>query len=134
VVRAAGLQGSGAGDIGDVLDPRARAAYRARIADLEEEAEDGDRFNDPERAARAREEMDALVGELSAALGLGGRSRRSPGAAERARQSVTKAIRASVRRLGQHDQAIAAHLARAIETGRVCRYDPDPQVRVRWTL
>jgi len=128
------LGGSGGDDAGDVLDADAREAYRQRLSELDEQVEEGERFNDPERAARARAEIDALTVELSAALGLGGRARRVPGHAERARQSVTKAIRTTIRRVGEHDPALAAHLERTIQTGALCRYDPDPRAGVRWTL
>jgi len=128
------LDGSGVGDAGDVLDPQAREAYRARLADLDDQVEEGERFNDPERAARARAEIEILTRELSASLGLGGRPRRVPGQAERARQSVTKAIRTTIRRLGEHDPELAAHLTRTIHTGARCRYDPDPCAGVQWTL
>jgi len=107
---------------------------RSAPGELEEQIEEGQRFNDPERAARAHSELEALMDELGAALGFGGRSRRVPGSAEHARQSVTKAICASVRRLAEHDPRLGAHLTRAIRTGGVCRYDPDPRALVSWTL
>src|SRR5204863_237729 len=44
----------------DVIDERAREAYKARLADLQEDVEDAERANDPERAARARAELDFL--------------------------------------------------------------------------
>ena len=65
----------GTGDAGPALDSQAKAEYRSRLEDLRAEIEEAESFNDPERAARAREEMDFIAHELSAAVGLGGRDR-----------------------------------------------------------
>ena len=81
---------------------------------------------DGERAARLEAEIDIIVGELSAAFGLGGRARKEGSSAERARQSVTKAIRDALRRIREEDPALGEHLTRAVRTGIYCTYDPDP--------
>jgi tetratricopeptide (TPR) repeat protein len=125
-------EGSSGPDIG--IDEAARAAYRARLRELEADVDEAESFNDSERAARAREEMEALEAELSAAYGLGGRARPAITAAERARQSVTKAIRDALARITQQDQVLGAHFARSVRTGLYCVYDPDPAAGVRWTL
>ena len=78
--------------------------------------------------------MDALEAQLSAAFGLGGRARPEGSAAERARQSVTKAIREATRRIAAEDAAIGEHLDRSVRTGLYCAYDPDPAARVTWTM
>ena len=97
--RARGGSRRGAADAGAVLDEPAKHAYRERIAELEAEIEQARRWNDPERTARAEAELDALTRELAGALGLGGRDRRAASDSERARASVTKAVRGAVRRL-----------------------------------
>src|SRR5215207_6671492 len=79
-------------DAGPILDPHAKAEYRERIADLQDEIDEAEAFHDPERVTRARAELDFLSRELSAAVGLGGRDRRTGGDAERARVNVTRAI------------------------------------------
>ena len=66
------------GDAGVLLDATAKAAYQARLGELRAEVEEAEGFNDPVRAARAREEMEFLVGELARAVGLGGRDRGRP--------------------------------------------------------
>jgi len=53
-------------------------------------------------------------------------------AAERARQSVTKAIREALDRIERHDRALGAHLRHAVRTGTMCAYVPDPRSDVRW--
>jgi hypothetical protein len=53
-------EGSGAVDLGELIDARAREAYRSRILDLRSEVEEAERFADTGRAARLRGELDAL--------------------------------------------------------------------------
>ena len=119
-------------DGGVVLDEPAKHAYRERITELEAEIEQARRWNDPERTARAEGELDALTRQLAGALGLGGRDRRAASDSERARTSVTKAVRSAVRRLeGQHPE-LGRHLALAVHTGTFCTYDPDPRAPVTW--
>jgi hypothetical protein len=129
-----GLRPDGAGGDDPVLDRQAITAYRARIEDLQEEVDEAESYADPERATRAREELELLVAELSRAMGLGGRTRSGISASERARQSVTKAIQGTLRRVREHDPDLAAHLDRSIRTGTFCAYDPDPGVRARWRV
>ena len=73
-----------------------------------------------------------LVDELTAALGLGGRSRRGAGAAERARSTVTQRIRATIRRLDDVHPRLARHLDASIHTGTYCSYAPEEPVD--WSL
>lgn len=126
------LSVGGLGDAGDVIDGQAKAAYRQRIADLREEIDEADSWNDPERAARAREELDFIARELSAAVGLGGRSRKTAAAAERARVNVTRAIKAAVARLAEHSPGLGAHLEQTVRTGTFCSYTPDPRLPMSW--
>ncbi len=114
---------------GDVLDAQARAAYRQRLSDLEQEAAEADAAADIERSARVAAERDALIEALSQAYGLGGRSRLPGSAAERARTAVTARIRDAIRRIGDAHPELGRHLSRSVRTGTFCRYDPDQPVR-----
>jgi tetratricopeptide (TPR) repeat protein len=129
----AGVAGN-LGDAGPALDASAKDAYRRRLEDLRSEQEDAERWNDPERAARARAELDAIGAELASAVGLGGRDRRAASSAERARISVTKAIRTAVKRIAGHDPQLAELLDRSIKTGTFCRYEPPGRESVTWQL
>ena len=73
------------GDAGEMLDEKARAQYRKRIADLAEAIDDAEARGNVRRAEAARDEHEALVKELSRAVGLRGKVRRAGAAAERAR-------------------------------------------------
>jgi hypothetical protein len=122
----------GAGDAGAMLDPQAKAAYRRRLEDLREEIDEATVFNDLVRAERAQQEMDFLLAELSAAVGLGGRDRKAASDAERARQSVTRAIKSAVERLGEVHVPLGDHLRTTVRTGIFSSYMPDPRAPITW--
>lgn len=117
---------------GEVLDASARRAYEDRVRDLQADIDDAETANDLARADRARAELDALVDQLTAALGLGGRARSTGGSAERARSTVTQRIRATIRRMDGIHPRLARHLRAGIHTGAFCRYAPEEPVR--WQL
>jgi hypothetical protein len=115
-------------DGGPVLDAAARTAYRRRLEELEEELDDAGAMGDVGRTERLARERDALVDELTAAFGLGGRARRAGSPAERARTTVTARIRHVIRRIEVVHPALGRHLDRSIRTGTFCAYEPDPVV------
>ena len=129
VDRDAGLQADAVAGGDEILDARARTAYRARLAELRREHAEAQQWHDTERAARLAVEIDFLARELGAALGLAGRPRRTAGAAERARISVTRALRAAIRRVADVDSAAGEHLAAAVRTGTFCCYHPERDAR-----
>jgi hypothetical protein len=134
VERASGVLPSADRDAGEVLDTQARAAYRRRIEELREEHAEAIRFNDPGRAARAQEEIDALTRELARAMGLGGRPRVAGSAVERARQRINKAIKTSLGHIGERSEPLRCYLEATIVTGTFCTYDPDRQAPLLWAL
>jgi tetratricopeptide (TPR) repeat protein len=112
-------------DLGAVLDPRAVSEYRARLAEVREELEEATAAADTGRAARARHEIETITHALSAAFGLGGRSRRAGAPTERIRKAVTNQIRRTVDRIERRHQALGRHLANSLRTGVVCAYRPE---------
>ena len=126
------LEVTGLGDAGAVLDAQAKGAYKRRIRELQEDIDEAEAFNDPERAANAQEEMDALLQQLSGAVGLGGRDRKAASAAEKARLSVTKAIKPTLAKIEANHPALGAHFGATIRTGTYCSYRPDPRVPISW--
>jgi hypothetical protein len=107
-----------------VLDAAARQAYRRRLSDLQDEIDDLEAAQDLGRAEAVRAEREWLIAELAAATGLGGRTRRFAGPDERARISVTKAIRRAVARITTADPVIGAELDATVRTGARCLYAP----------
>jgi tetratricopeptide (TPR) repeat protein len=119
---------------GPVLDEQAKRAYRQRIAELTSEIEEAEADNDHERSSRRRSDLDFLVDELAAAVGVGGRDRAGPSPAERARSAVGKSIHAALKRIYEHHPSLGAHLELAVRTGYFCSYKPDSRMPVRWQV
>jgi hypothetical protein len=115
-----------------LLDEQAVRDYRRRITDLQDDLAEATANNDLERASRAEAELDALVTQLAAATGFAGRPRHFIGADERARVSVTKAIRAAIKHLDAELPELGRHLTVTVHTGSRCVYQPDPRLPDRW--
>ena len=112
-----------AGDAGEVLDERAKAAYRRRLAEIDEDVEQARALGDAGREAQADTERD---------VGLGGRDRRVSSASERARSAVTRAVRQAIARIAEHHPTLGEHLDSAVYTGTTCAYRPDPLAPIKW--
>jgi hypothetical protein len=116
-------------DAGPMLDDRAKAAYRRRLADIDADIDDATDRADLGRVEQATAERELLLRELSRAVGIGGRDRRTGSSAERARVSVTRALRHAIARIREHHEALGDHLDRAVRTGTYCAYVGDA-----WTV
>ncbi|RKT55841.1 ATP-binding protein [Saccharothrix australiensis] len=110
-----------------VLDEEAKAAYRRRLARLDEEI---DQAHDDDRAAALDRERAALLAELRSAAGLAGRTRRLGDQAERARKTVTARIRDALRKMDERHPALAAHLREHLSTGSTCVYSGQVHFRL----
>lgn len=126
-----GLHASG--DLGEVIDARARRAYQQRLHQLEEDAADADAAGDVARSTRIAAERDALVQQLSGAYGLDRRPRRTGSMVERARSTVTARIRDSIRRVAAVHPELGRHLSASVRTGTLCSYEPEQPVTWRLT-
>ncbi|HUQ38997.1 MAG TPA: hypothetical protein VM030_02500 [Acidimicrobiales bacterium] len=139
VDRVEGVGGTGQpdrrslGDAGEMLDGRARTAYRHRVEALRGEIEDALGDERLEAAEALQEELDQLMAQLAKAFGLGGRTRVAGSAAERARLNVTRALRAALARLADALPDAGATLDRRVRTGLYCAYEPHDG-EVRWIV
>jgi hypothetical protein len=131
---AANLPRSAFGDAGEILDARAKEAYRRRLTEIDDDIEQARALGDAERAAQADTERGFLVRELARAFGLSGRGRRAASASERARAGVTRAVRQAIARIGEHHPQLGEHLSHTIRTGTYCAYFPDPRAPAGWTF
>ena len=131
---AGSLDVADAGDAGELLDRRAKEAYRRRLTEIDEDIEEARTMGDIERAAQADAERACLIQELARAVGLGGRDRRAGSAAERARSAVTRAVRQALTRIREHNSALGEHLDRTVRTGTYCAYMSESRVPVVWKL
>ncbi len=135
LIAAAGAGQAGLADLrlgaDEVLDATARRQVRARLASLGEDIAEAESWNDPERAARARAERDALLRELAAAAGPAGQPRLLGDQSERARKAVTARIRDIIARIEAVHPALAGHLRESVTTGTRCSYSPPTPVTWR---
>ena len=120
------------GDAGEILDARAKDAYRRRLTEIDDDIEQARTIGDAERLAQAEAERDFLIRELARAFGLGGRDRRAASASERARAAVTRAVRQAIARIAEHQPQLGEHLSHTIRTGTYCAYRPDPRAPAGW--
>jgi hypothetical protein len=130
--QASMLPSSGLDDADEILDTRARDAYRRRLAEIDDDIEQAHAIGDTEREAQADAERDFLVRELGRAFGLGGRARRTGSASERARAGVTRAVRQAIARIAEHHPQLGEHLSRTIRTGTYCAYRSDAPAPAGW--
>lgn len=112
---------------GAILDQRARAAYQARIRELQSDLDDAESRQDLARAEFARAELDTLAEELTKALGLGGKPRKLADPAERARSAVTWRIRSAIKNIQAAHPRLGAHLTNSLRTGTYCVYSPEQE-------
>jgi len=115
-----------------LLDDKAIASYRVRLAELADEEDEADARGDAERSERARAEREALVDRLSSDLGLGGRSRTADDWAERARKAVRTRVASALKRIEAKHPSLGRHLRASVKTGAYCAYDPPEPVT--WEL
>jgi hypothetical protein len=92
------------------------------------ELEEAEQFNDPVRADQLREQIEMIERQLAAAVGLGGRVRKSADSRERVRKAVTNRIKDSLKKIKKEDRSLGLHLSKAIETGTICSYKPEKSI------
>jgi hypothetical protein len=116
------------GHAGPILDARAHAAYRARLAELREELAEAEGLNDLGGVERRREEIAALVQQLAGAK----RGRTAAAHGERARVAVTKGLKGALERIAASHPELGRHLTATVRRGYFCVYRPDPVRPARW--
>lgn len=122
------------GGLGELADARALAAYRRRLQEIDGELDEADASGEQSRGEELAAEREALLSELGAVTGLGGRPRTTGSTEERARVTVRKAVAAAIEAVHAVDPVLARHLTTHVHTGLRCRYEPDPDAPVEWRL
>ncbi|MDT4978958.1 MAG: hypothetical protein QOG07_837 [Pseudonocardiales bacterium] len=117
---------------GATIDRQALAAYRSRLGELDAELTEVEQWADEGRLAKLRGERGALLDEIAGATGLGGRQRPRGATAERARVAVRKAVAVAIDRVTEVDASLGRVLRDCVQTGNICRYDPDPGRPFTW--
>jgi hypothetical protein len=117
------------GDAGEQLDATARAEYRARLADVEEELVAAVARGDLGHVERLRGEAEAVRGQLAASVALGGRARRAGDPHERVRKAAYRRVQLALDRIESAHPALARHLRATVRTGSTCAYAPERPLR-----
>jgi hypothetical protein len=126
------LTTAGLSDGGPALDAQTKLECRRRLNDLRQEINEAEQFHDPNRAAKAQDEMHAIARHLASAIGLSGGDRKTSSGAERARFAVTKRIKRAIRKIGEAIPSLGHHLLARVKVGYFCSYDPHPDRPVVW--
>ncbi|HEU5002024.1 MAG TPA: hypothetical protein VFW71_04515 [Actinomycetota bacterium] len=121
-----GIRRRDLGDAGEMLDGAAKAAYRRRLEALRADLDEADAREDDDAMVAIQGEIDALVAELSRAVGLGGRDRRAASVVEKARLNVTRALRAAIARIEESFPDAGRDLGAGVRTGIYCSYQAPP--------
>ena len=130
--RDSGLEARGLGDSGEMLDKEAKKSYWRRLSEARNELTEAKEGGAIDRAETLEAEIEFLTRELKRAVGLGGRDRRYGSISERARLSVTRAIKSALERISDSHRPLGELLKRSIRTGRFCCYLPDPEAPISW--
>jgi tetratricopeptide (TPR) repeat protein len=113
---------AGLGGAGEMLDAKARQAYRQRLDQLSDALEDAEARSDRDAVERLEHERSMLGRELARAVGLGGRGRRAGDPSERARINVQRRLRDVLDRVLQLDPVLGRHLDLHVKTGTFCTW------------
>lgn len=123
------LMGAAVAERGEaVFDQKARAAYRRRILELQEELREAEAAHHSRRLAALQEEYDRLIEHLAQAMGKGGKARKKGSTAEKARTAVTWRIRSAIKKISEVHPALGRHLEVSVNTGLFCEYAPEREV------
>src|SRR5581483_10420764 len=106
-------------------DRQARIVYQQRLRDLREELGEAERFNDPARVSKLRNEIDFLTHELTAAYGTESHARKRNEDVEKVRKTVTHRIRTALLKIKKAHPPLWRHLFAALKTGTFCSYSPE---------
>lgn len=131
---AGGAQTVEQAGLGEVIDAQALAAYRRRLAEIDVALDEADASGDVVVGAALAGEREALLAQVAAATGIGGRRRTTGSSGERARVTVRKAIATALDAIHAADPVVARHLTTHVRTGVRCCYEPDPDAPVEWRL
>ena len=108
-----------------MLDDVAKQQYRCRLSQLDQQIDDATQQGDADTVATAKEERDRLVDHLASTYGIGGRTRRLPDEAERARKAIRRRIADAMHRIESANPVLGRHLRQSVHTGVFCSYTPE---------
>lgn len=110
---------------GTAIDEQARAQYKTRAHEIQDELAEARKLNDSGRVATLQEELEKIAEQMTAATGLGGRRRLVGDTAEKARKSVSAAVSRTVRQAGAANSSLGEHLQKHVSSGAALSYQGD---------
>lgn len=109
----------------EILDHTALRSYKERLDSIKRDLEQAESNRDYGRHEALTKEKEDILEQLRLARGLAGRQRGFPSGEERARKSISEAIRNAIRTLREHHQKLALYLEARVDRGRSCCYRGD---------
>jgi hypothetical protein len=116
------------GSAGPIMDRQGLSAYRQRIGEIEDELAEAKSNNDLGQAEELAKEQEQVYARVFEAAGLGGRSRKARDAQERARQSISTAIRRAIKTIDKNHGQLGRHLRNSLKIGTFLSYEPDRHI------
>jgi len=116
------------GSAGEASDRQSIRSYRARLQAIEEELAEAQTANDVHRQAELREEAEQISKQLAADTDIHGNPREAADDDEKARQTVSAAVRRAMKTISKKHTPLWRHLNNDLKTGMFCCYQPDPEV------
>ncbi len=113
---------------GELIDREALSVYHQQILDVEDEIAEAEEFHDFVRHEQLSAKRDHLLQEVSRGSRLGGQLR-FDGPRERARKSVTNAVREAFKVIAKVHPPLAAHLKAFLHRGGSMCYQPETPLR-----
>jgi hypothetical protein len=113
------------GSAGEAIDEHARAQYKARALEIQDELGEARALNDSGRVAVLQEELELLADQMTAATGLGGRRRLVGDTSEKARKSVSAAVGRTVRQIAASHKSLGEYLRKHVSSGAALSYQGD---------
>ncbi len=111
------------GSKGQVIDPQAKREFQQRLADLAEDIEEAEGFNDVGRLEHLQAEREQLMETLRTTSGMNGDIREDYDA-DRSRNTVSRSIRRAINAVTEEHPALGRHLDDSIRLGLRMAYSP----------
>lgn len=117
--------------IGERLDTKAKAAYKKKLDELEDQIVDARELRNDEAIERLEDERSVILRELKSATAFGGKTREDGDMAERLRQRAAKAIRRAMANIEAELPLLGKHLRASLQLGYFVSYVPESDVTWR---
>lgn len=116
------------GSAGMFADDTALRQYKESLDDLDLELEEAEDDDDGARIISLNRSRVEVLSQIAQATGLNGRKRKASDDRERARQSVSAAIRRAIANIKEMHPQMSQHLVNSLRMGEFLCYEPDHSI------